>query len=132
MRLSVSHGTVLEGPVVLTHELAGSRTLHRCLPTLLRLDALLRRGRVPKRLTPHARGSNRALLVLRTLNALATKKGAKDIAVDLFGTRRVEEDWDHQSDYLRMKTRRLMSKARRLAGGGYLGLLGSTLPTSLA
>lgn len=124
IRLSLVAGTLLAGPVRLTLHLPGRDKLPARILALRQLEALLRTGRVPKALWTPARSPERAMLVLQTLNALAARKSTRAIATSLYGEDRASRDWNHESDYLRMKVRRLIARARHLAEGGYLDLLG--------
>jgi len=125
VRLSLAAGTLLDGPVHLAYRLEGGRQLPRRLLALQQFDALLRLGRIPRPLQPElpARSRERHALLLRTLDALARYRPTRAIAIELFGADCVRADWAHESDYLRMKTRRLIDTARRLANGGYLKLM---------
>lgn len=123
IRLSVVAGTLLTGPVRLTFHLEGRDGLPARILALRQLEALLRTGRVPKALWTPAGSPDRAMLVLQTLNALAAHQSTRAIASSLFGEDRASRDWNHESDYLRMKVRRLIARARQLAEGGYLDLL---------
>ncbi|MEH3102201.1 DNA -binding domain-containing protein, partial [Sphingomonas adhaesiva] len=122
VRISIEVGTLLEGSVRLDYRLGGCR-LARPLLALGQYDAMLRLGRIPPALRGTARAVDRPALVLRTLDALAADVGARRIAIALFGEEEVAASWEHPSDYLRMRTRRLIARARQLAGGGYLDLL---------
>lgn len=125
VRVSLASGTLLDGPVRLVYRLEGRRLLSRRLLALQQFEAVMRLGRVPRLLQQHLseRSSERMVLILRTLDALARAKPARAIAIELFGADQVEADWAHESDYLRMKTRRLIDAAKRLVRGGYLTLL---------
>nr|WP_176392420.1 DUF2285 domain-containing protein [Sphingomonas sp. CDS-1] len=124
IRLCIEAGTLLAGPVMLDFRLGGRRLLQRRLLALRQFDALLRLGRVPHALQGKPRNAVRSDLILRTLNALADHRRVRAVASELYGTQKVDADWAHASDYLRMATRRLMTKARQLAAGGYLDLVG--------
>jgi hypothetical protein len=123
VRLSLHAGTLIGGPVRLDYRLEGRRHLERRLLALRRWEAMVRLGHVPHSLAAPAANANRNMLVLRTMNALARSGRTRDVAIALFGEAHVARDWGHESDYLRMKTRRLISKARQLAAGGYLALV---------
>jgi hypothetical protein len=47
----------------------------------------------------------------------------RQTAIRLFGKEKVERDWHHESDYLKLRTRRLVTQARALAAGSYRALL---------
>jgi len=123
VRLSIHDGTLLDGPVRLAYRLEGRRQLGRRLLALRQWDAMMRLGRVPRTLAAPAANANRNMLLLRTVNALARSPRTRDVAIALFGKAHVSSDWDHESDYLRMRTRRLIGKARDLVAGGYLALV---------
>jgi len=125
VRLSISEGSLLDGPVRLAYELAGRRQLGRRLLALRQLEALMRLGRVPRPLATPALNTDRPWLLLRTLDTLAVHTGTRAVAIALFGRALVERDWTHESDYLRSQTRRLINKAQRLAARGYLALVSS-------
>lgn len=123
VRLSIRAGTLLNGPVRLVYKLAGRHQLARRLLALRQLEALMRLRRVPRPLAVPALNGDRHMMLLRTLDALAAHRSARAVAIALFGEEVVARDWGHESDYLRMRTRRLAGAAQRLAAGGYLGLL---------
>ena len=123
IRLSIEAGTLLHGAVRLEYRIGGRERLTRRVLALAQYDAMLRLGRIPPSLQGKARAVDRPALLLRTLDAMATGQGARGIAIALFGTGEVDTHWDHPSDYLRMKTRRLVAKARYLVNQGYLDLL---------
>ncbi len=123
VRLSISEGSLLDGPVRLSYDLAGRRRLRRRLLALRQLDALMRLGRVPRPLAVPALNTDRPWMLLRTLEALAANTKARSIAIALFGRSVVEQEWEHESDHLRSRTRRLIDKARRLTTGGHFALV---------
>jgi hypothetical protein len=47
----------------------------------------------------------------------------RQTSIRLFGKEKVERDWQDESDYLKLRTRRLVTQARGLAAGGYRALL---------
>lgn len=95
----------------------------RLLP-LRRLIGLHRTGRFLPSLFPRDRRVDRSLVALRVHDALNAGASQRDIAIALFGSERIASDWRAVSDSLRSRVRRLVREARRLAGGGYRGLLG--------
>jgi hypothetical protein len=126
VRLSIGTGTLLEGPVQLTYQLSGRCQLARRLLALSQLEALMRLGRVPRALAVPTSNPDRPRMLLRTLDALAVHRSTRAVAIALFGCDEVERDWMHESDYLRMQTRRLVSRARHLVDGGYAMLVRGT------
>jgi len=123
IRLSLACGTLLDGPVRLRYLLDGRCQLHRRLLALRQFEALMRLGRVPRPLHTPVGNVPRRTLLIRTLDALAADSSPRSIAIKLFGGAEVFRNWNHESDYLRMKTRRLVNRARYLANGGYLEML---------
>jgi hypothetical protein len=121
--LSVEAGSVLDGPVRLAYRLEGQQYLAKRLLALQQWEALLRLRRVPRPLFAPRLNAGRAVMLIRTLNALAVQTGARGVAIAVFGADIVARDWSDDSDYLRMKTRRLINLARRHAEGGYRAIL---------
>lgn len=123
VRLSIGGGSLLEGPVCLAYQLEGQRHLGRRLLALRQWEALLRLRRLPRPLAAPMLNAERSMLVVRTLDALAVHDSMRAIASAVFGAELVARDWGDDSDYLRMKVRRLISVAQRLAAGGYRAIL---------
>jgi len=120
-RLSIVEGTFLAGPVRLTYLLEPPR-LAEGLAALQRWD---RRATAPSMQSPALspeRLSRRRDLVM-TLDALAEGCSLREIAMRLFGEVDAARDWNHPSDFLKSRTRRLVSQARALVAGGYRDLL---------
>lgn len=124
VRLSIAAGTMLAGPVCLDYKLDGRRQLGRRLLALRQWEALMRLRRVPRPLAAPRLDGNRAIMLIRTLDALTVHTSARAVAIAVFGADLVARDWDDNSDYLRMQTRRLIDRARRLAAGDYISVLG--------
>lgn len=123
IRLDVTVGTVLEGPVQFRYDLAGSLGLEAKLLTLQRLVGLMRSGRIPRRLLSQDRRTRRYMTALRALDARRAGGTQREIAVALFGEEMVEADWNGRSDYLRCRVQRLIRLGESLARGGYRNLL---------
>ena len=123
VRLSIYSGTLLKGAVRLIYKMEGRQRLARRLLALRQWEALIRSGCIPRPLAARPANADRSMALIHTLNALAVHSRTRDIAIELFGEQRVARDWAHESDYLRMTTRRLIARARGLAAGGYLKLL---------
>lgn len=68
-------------------------------------------------------GEWRLHLALKALDGWLSHQSQRDIAVSLFGRRRVEADWGSGSDHLKSRVRRLITRGRWLMGGGYRTLL---------
>lgn len=125
IRLDITRGTVLEGPVRLRFEFAGLAGMEAKLLTLRRLAALMRMGRFPRGLfpPPPARRARRWMMALRALDARRAGATHRDIAAALFGETRAAADWDGSSAYLRCRVQRLIRLGDALVQGGYRDLL---------
>ncbi|MGK9232233.1 DUF2285 domain-containing protein [Inquilinus limosus] len=123
VRLDVRAGTVLDGPVRLRYDLAGARGVEAKLLTLCRLMALMRLGRIPRRLFLSSRRTGRWAMALQALDARRAGASHRDIAAALFGEEIVAQDWDGRSTYLRSRVQRLLRLGEALRQGGYRRLL---------
>jgi len=125
VRLDVTDGTVLEGPVWLRFEFTGLAGMEVKLLTLRRLVALVRLGRFPRGLfpLPPVRRARRWMMALRALDARRAGATHREIAAALFGETRVAADWDGSSAYLRCRVQRLIRLGEALVQGGYRDLL---------
>lgn len=120
-RLSIVEGTVLAGPVRLTYLLEAPRLSHR-------LAALHRWNRRPaahsmQNLAPSPDRLLRRRRLVVALDAMAEGFSLREIAMRLFGEADTARDWNHPSDFLKSRTRRLVTQARALVEGGYRELL---------
>ncbi len=126
IRIDVEEGSFAGGsPILLRYAIHGAvdrDTEARLLP-LRRLAGLFRTGRFLPALFPVERRIERLIDVLRVADALEAGASQRDVAAALFGSERVSSDWLGVSDSLRSRVRRLVREARRLAAGGYRGLL---------
>lgn len=120
-RLSLRAGSLMEGPVRLQYLLEGPR-LHERLLALQRWDRSLRTGAAPKSAMSSMRETRWPLLIA-TINVLGDGCSLREAAICLFGAQIVARDWGHESDYLKLRTRRLVAQARALLAGGYRDLL---------
>jgi len=125
VRLDVTDGTVLDGPVRLRLEFVGHSGMEPKLLTLRRLVALVRLGRFPRGLfpLPPAGRARRWMMALRALDARRAGATHREIATTLFGAARIEADWDGSSAYLRCRVQRLIRLGETLVQGGYRDLL---------
>ncbi|WP_372892371.1 DNA -binding domain-containing protein [Sphingomonas sp.] len=85
IRLSIARGTLLDGPVRLAYQLAGTDRLELRLLALRRLAAFLRHGRLPASLFPGSGRTKRWTELLRALDALATSSSHRAVAEAVFG-----------------------------------------------
>lgn len=122
VRIEVTAGTLLAGPVRLLYTLAGFSELEPKLLTLRRLLALRRLGRLPATLYPPERRARRWAMAFQAYDGARAGATHREIAIALFGAKRVETDWAAGED-MRMRVHRLIRTAERLVEGGYLRLL---------
>lgn len=123
IRLSITKGTLLDGPVRLRYQLGGTDRLELRLLALRRLAGFLRNRRIPVALYPVGAKARRWMDIIAVLDALAHGCPHRAIAQILFSDRLVNRDWTGGSDYLRTRTHRLVCGARKLAAGGYIDLV---------
>jgi hypothetical protein len=123
LRIDVTAGTALAGPIIPRVTLSGIETSAPKLLSLRRLHGLSRQGHLPRALFPAERRAPRWIAMLRTLDALDEGASQRDIAAALFGDERVADEWRGASDHLRSAVQRLTREARRLAEHGYRALL---------
>lgn len=123
VQLSVTGASLLDAPYLLI-ELAIPDDIAR--PRLAAVAAFnrLSRGRFnagPSR--PEALASPRLALVLRALDGYLAGASQQQIAMSLFGERRVEREWRDPGGYIRDRVRRAVARGRHIMTSGYLELL---------
>jgi hypothetical protein len=123
IRIDVVSGTLLEGPVILTHRLTGLIGLSPILLALRRLSALTKTLRFGASLFPVTPQTARIVAALQVFDGLAVGASQRDIAVALYGLDRVMAEWFGASDSMRSRVRRLVALALDLADGGWQRLL---------
>lgn len=123
IRLDLSAGTVLHGPIRPRVVLPGIRGIGPQLLTLRRLGVLARRSRLPSSLKPREKRAMRWSRMLQALDGVLAGGTHRDIAMAIFGSGAVRAEWRGASDHLRLKVQRLVREARRLADGGYRDIL---------
>lgn len=123
IRIDVISGTLLEGPVLLKHQLAGLTGLSPKILALRRLIALTKTRRFGPSLFPTARQTARIVDALQVFDGLSAGASHHDIAVALYGDDRVAAEWNGKSDSMRSRVRRLVGLANDLAAGGWQRLL---------
>lgn len=122
VRLSVQQGSLHAGPVELRY-LVEPKYLAERLLVLQQWDALLRTGSIPAPLQRPFAGQSRWHAIVMTLDALAAGCSLRETATRVFGQEETARAWHDPSDYLKMRTRRLVARAIELAAGGYLHVL---------
>jgi hypothetical protein len=123
IRIDVVSGTLLEGPVILTHCLTGLIGLTPKLLALRRLSALTKTLRFGASLFPVAPRTAGIVAALQVFDGLAAGASYRDIAVSLYGEDRAAAEWNGASDSMRSRVRRLVRLAHDLAAGGWQRLL---------
>lgn len=122
IRLEVRAGTLLEGPVRLTYDLAGFADIDIRLQALGQFVALHRLNRLPSglfRIEPRAR---RWAMALQAWDGARAGASQREIAVALFGGARVASDWA-AGDHMRKRVARLVRTGERLVAGAGPGML---------
>ena len=128
LRLAVSKGDVLAGPVLLHLKLPSRDYGAACLASVRDLLILRDTGRLPPGGKAGARRAERWLGVIRALDARRAGASQKQIAALLFGEGRVAQDWSGASDYMRMRVQRLVRSAEQMAAGRYRAAFGLRSP----
>jgi hypothetical protein len=123
IRINVISGTLLEGPVLLKHQLAGLAGLSPKILALRRLIALTKTRRFGVSLFPVAPQTARIVAALQVFDGLLAGASQHDLAVALYGEDRVAAEWNGKSDSMRSRVRRLVRLAHDLAAGGWQRLL---------
>lgn len=124
LRFAVTHGDILSGPVDFAVRLS-TQADGACGEAMKLLVGLRDTGRLaPISARPGAR-TPRWIETLRAHDGRRQGASQRDIALALFGERRVREDWTGASDYMRMRVHRLLAAAEVLVAGGYRRLLGN-------
>lgn len=115
-------GSVLAGPVTFKVAVSDLSIANRQFATVQRLLALHRNPTVNADVRRSSR-NNRIVAALRVSDALSDGASYRQIAVALFGEKRVKDEWAGASDSIRLQVRRLAALARHMAGGGWRTLL---------
>lgn len=123
LRLDVTSGTLLKGPVNLTCSLAGFLSVEARIVGLEQFVELWRTGQLPRigDLT-RARAARLARL-LRVRDALAAGATQRDIAEALFDPSVRHARWRIELPTVRLQVQRLVRSARTMMAGGYRGIL---------
>lgn len=124
LRLAVTKGDVLAGPVLLHFKLPSRDCGAACLTSVRDLLVLRDTGRLPPPGMAVAQRAGRWLHVLRALDARRAGASQRQIAALVFGESRVAQDWGGASDYMRMRVQRLVRSAEQMAAGRYRAAFG--------
>jgi hypothetical protein len=112
-------GDGLMTPAVAPLEVTAQRTL-----ALRRLSDLAAHGELRPHLYPPESRAPRFARILQALDGALAGVRHRDIAVTLFGERRVAQDWSSPDNHLRDHVRRAVSQGRALMSDGFVRLLG--------
>lgn len=121
LRLDVTAGTLLAGPVRLAYHLAGLASARPPLDTLEGLLWLARHGHLPR--PRHGGRQRRLVLLLRTADALAAGASQREIAEVFVSPAVRAARWRTEAPSLRSQAQRLVRGARAMSAGGYRALL---------
>ena len=123
IQLNIRSGSVRSGPARLRYHLKGFTDLDAKTSTMMRLNAFLQKGRFPKYLFPPNKVATKWAKALQAYDGLCAGASYREIAAVVFSPKMAREDWTARSDYLRLRTQRLLRYGRQMVGGAYLNLL---------
>ena len=123
VRLDIVRGTIVGGPVLLRHRLAGIASLERPLLLLRGLSMVWRTGGFPQSLFPRERRARRWIALLRTADALAGDASQREIAAALLGAAADNARWRVNAPSLRSAAQRLVRASGAMRAGGWRRLL---------
>ena len=98
-------------------------TVKRTL-ALRRLSDLAEHGELRAHLYPAESRAPRFARILQALDGALAGARHRDIAVSLFGERRVTQDWASPDNHLRDHVRRAVAQGRTMMANGFVRLLG--------
>lgn len=113
VRLDLHDGTLLGGPLLIEHRMAGLQSLAPKLAALRRLIALAANGALPSSMTPRERRAGQWVMELRVADALLAGATQQEIARHLYRRAISLPDWRFESSAYRSRIQRLVRKARR-------------------
>jgi hypothetical protein len=112
-------GAGLLTPAVAPASIANKRVL-----ALRRLSDLVEHGALREHLYPAESRAPRFARVLQALDGALAGARHRDIAISLFGDRRVSQDWSSPDNHLRDHVRRAVAQGRTMMTDGFVRLLG--------
>jgi len=113
VRLDLHDGTLLGGPALVEHRIAGLASAGPKLDALRQFVALARKGRLPASMRPKERRAAQWILELRVADALLEGARQQAIARALFGHAIAAGRWRIESASYRLRVQRLVRVARR-------------------
>lgn len=121
VRLDISSGTLLGGPVLLEYRLTGLEAAAQQAHTLRQLIALAKNGAMPRALCPREVRALRWIMELRTADAKADGASHLDVARCFFGHAIEDEKRRFESSSYRIRVQRLVRKARQYLDDPFSG-----------
>lgn len=121
LQVSITEGTLLEGPVRLRFIISGMKRLKEQALALKRFHAFYRTGKFLNVLYPTERRALRWKMMLQAWDGRQAGASHREIAEVLYGHQIVAEDWS--AGFLRTRVQRLLRGADGLVHGGYLDIL---------
>lgn len=123
IQLAVSGASLLDSPYLLT-ELAIPEDLARPrLTAIAAFNRLPRRSIIADPSSCEHLASQRLQVVLEALDGYLAGASQRQIAISLFGSRRVEREWREAGGHIRDRVRRAIGRGRHIMTAGYLELL---------
>ena len=123
IRLDVVSGSLVDGPIALRIVCADMCRLKAAATTMARLASLYQHQRFMPAHFREDRRCTRWIAALRVHDGLCAGASQREIAIALYGHKRVASDWYDDNDVMRAGVRRLIRTARGLACGQYRGLM---------
>ncbi len=109
--------------MLLTPALLHRQTAPDRLIAMKRLNDVVTHGVLRPQLYPPERRGARLAKVILALDGWLSGAHHREIAIRLFGAKRVANEWSNGGDYLRDQVRRAISTGRELMESGYRKLL---------
>lgn len=123
IQLAVSGVSLLDTPYLLTELVLPEGLARPRLATIAAFNRLPRRSIFADPSSAERLASQRLQLVLRALDGYLAGASQRQIAISLFGSRRVEREWRDAGGHIRDRVRRAIGRGRHLMSAGYLEML---------
>ena len=123
IRIDVVSGSLVDGPVALRIVCADMYRLKAAATTMDKLASLCQHQRFMPVHFREDRRCARWIAALRVHDGLCAGASQREIAIALYGHKRVANDWYDDNDVMRASVRRLIRTARTLACGQYRSLM---------
>jgi len=119
LQLAISGASILQPIHLLVDALPAQSAERRQRALLACLEDLHRYGQLRVQYFPPDPRQRRLTLVLQVLDGWLAHASYREIAVALFGAKRVATDWADPGRHLLDRIRRAVSRGRALMAGGY-------------